>query len=72
MLDTFGETMETDRLIQVIASFGRTFLSEVIKLGAYASSDGGLSVILFILAVLTIFYGNAIPTPTSTPAPIPF
>lgn len=69
MVDAFGEAMETDGLIHALTSFGRAFLSEVIKLGAYAGSDGGLSAILFMLAVLTILCGGSIPTTTQTPIP---
>jgi hypothetical protein len=61
--------MEADDLIHALTSFGRTSLREVIKLGAYTGSDGGLSVILFTLAVLTILCGGLTPTPTSVPIP---
>lgn len=72
MLDVLGEAMEADGLIRVFTSFGRAFLDATAKLGTHAGSDGGLSVTLFTLAVLTIFCGGSMPNPALVPIPTPF
>lgn len=72
------ELVETIRLptapgasVYTITSFGRTFLSGMIRLGVCAGSGGGLSVAMLTLAVLTILCGGD-PGPAPTPTPIPF
>jgi hypothetical protein len=58
--------------INMVVSFMRTFISEVISLGLF-SGRGSMSVVLLMLAVLTTLYtGDPSPTPTPTPTPIPF
>jgi hypothetical protein len=56
--------------IHTVASFMRTFLSEVISLGL-VSGRGSLGGVLLILTVLTaLWIGD--PGPVPTPTPIPF
>lgn len=53
--------------IHAAVASGRTFLSEVIKLGVCAGS-GGSGTLLTLAVLITIIAGNPSPTPT----PLPF
>lgn len=53
----------------VTVSFGQRCLNEVIRLGVCAVSRGGLSVVLLMLAVLTILTPGGQPHPTPNPNP---
>jgi hypothetical protein len=71
LVETIRPPMIPGASIHAIASFGRKFLSEVIRLGVCAGSGGGLSGALFTLAVLAMLFGGD-PGPTPTPTPLPF
>jgi hypothetical protein len=56
--------------IHEVASFGRSFLNQVVKLSVCAGSGSSLNVTMITLAVLTILcHGDPYPTPTPTPIP---
>jgi hypothetical protein len=66
-LEEFGEAVEADGFMRALTSLWRALFSNVIRLSGYVGSDGALCLILFLLAVLTIFCGG--PTLAVTPTP---
>jgi hypothetical protein len=70
-LETIRPPMIPGVSIYAIASFWRTFLNRLIRLGVCAGSGGGLSGALLTLAVLAMLFDGD-PGPTPTPIPLPF